>query len=155
MFNCLWVALLVDPRNENTPCRDVFSNSPTPRFKINDDEEQDHFSVFNTPTRGTGGRRVTLNTQQPENDGTSRDACSRDIPPHLAQCEGHKEARGVPQYKQGLFSQRYQNLPPPPPPGGGGPGGGGPGGGGGTDSSDDDDNNDRRHHHEHREACSA
>jgi len=103
-----------------------------------------------------GGRRVTLNTQQPENDGASRDARSRDIPPHLAQREGREEVRGVSRYEQGLFGQRYQNLLPPPPPGrgGGGPGGGGPGGGG-TDSSDDDDDDDRRHHRERREARSA
>jgi len=60
MFDSLWVALLTDPRNENTARGDVFSNSPTPRFtvksKIDDNEEQDRFSVFNTPTRGTGGR---------------------------------------------------------------------------------------------------
>jgi len=145
MFDRLWVALLTDPRNENTLHGDVFSNSLTLRFtvksEIDDDEEQDRFSVFNTPTCGTGGRQVTLNTQQPENDGASRDAHLRDIPPHLAWCEGHEEARGVPRYEQGSFGQRYQNLPPPPPPG---RGGGGPGGGG-TDSSDDDDDNDRRH----------
>jgi len=79
MFNSLWVALLTDPRNENTSRGDVFLNSPTPRFtvksEIDDNEEQDCFSIFNTPTRGTGGRRVTLNTQQPENDGASRDTC--------------------------------------------------------------------------------
>jgi len=127
MFDSLWVALLTDPRNENTSSRDVFSKSPTPRFtvksEINDDEEQDYFSIFNTPTCGMGGRQVMLNTQQPENDGTSRDTRSRDIPPHLTQHEGHEEVREVPQYEQGLFSQRYQNLPPPPPPrrGGGGP----------------------------------
>ena len=151
MFDSLWVALLTDPQNENTVHGDVFSNSPTPRFTVkseidDDDDEQDCFSVFNTPTRGMGGRRVTLNTQQPENDGASRDTHSRDIPPHLARREGCEEARGVPRYEQGSFGQRYQNLPPPPPPGrgGGGPGGGGPGGGG-TDSSDDDDDNDRRH----------
>jgi len=90
MFDSLWVALLTDPRNENTAHGDVFSNSPTPRFtvksEIDDDEEQDCFSIFNTPTRRTGGRRVTLNTQQPENDGASRDA--QDIPPHLARCNG-------------------------------------------------------------------
>ena len=45
---------------------------------------------------------------------------------HLARCEGCEEAREVPQYEQGLFGQRYQNLLPPPPPG---RGGGGPGGG--------------------------
>jgi len=80
MFDSLWVALLTDPRNENTAHGDVFSNSLTPRFtvksEIDDDEEQDRFSIFNTPTHGTGGRRVTLNTQQPENDGASRDARS-------------------------------------------------------------------------------
>ena len=126
MFDNLWVALLMDPRNENTSHRDVFSNGPTPRFTVkskinndndndNDNEEQDCFSIFNTPIHGTGGRRVTLNTQQPENDGASRDACSRDIPPHLARCKGHEEVRGVPQYKQGSFGQRYQNLLPPTP----------------------------------------
>jgi len=56
MFDSLWVALLADPRNENTSCGDVFLNSPTLRFtvksKINDDNEQDRFSVFNTPTHG-------------------------------------------------------------------------------------------------------
>ena len=99
MFDSLWVALLTDPLNENTSCRDVFLKSPTPRFtvksEINNDEEQDRFSVFNTPTRRMGGRRVTLNTQQPENDGASRDTCSRDIPPHLTWCEGREEAREV------------------------------------------------------------
>jgi len=161
MFDSLWVALLTDPQNENTVHGDVFSNSPTPRFTVkseidDDDDEQDCFSVFNTPTRGMGGRRVTLNTQQPENDGASRDTHSRDIPPHLARREGCEEARGVPRYEQGSFGQRYQNLPPPPPPGrgGGGPGGGGPGGGG-TDSSDNDNDNDRRHCRERREACSV
>jgi len=160
MFDSLWVALLTDPRNENTARGDVFSNSPTPRFtvksEIDDDEEQDRFSVFNTPTCGTGGRRVTLNTQQPENDRASRDARLRDIPPHLARRKGREEARGVPRYEQGSLGQRYQNLLPPPPPGrgGGGPGGGGPGGGG-TDSPDDDDDNDRRHRHKHREARSV
>jgi len=73
MFDNLWVALLTDPQNENTLHRDVFSKSPTLRFtvksEIDNDEEQDRFSVFNTPTHGTGGRQVTLNTQQPENDG--------------------------------------------------------------------------------------
>jgi len=100
MFDSLWVALLTDPRNENTLCGDVFPNSPTLRFtvksKIDDDEEQDRFSVFNTPTRGTDGRRVTLNTQQPESDRASRDTRSQDISPHLAQCKGCEEARGVP-----------------------------------------------------------
>jgi len=77
MFNSLWVALLTDPRNENTSHGDVFLNSLTPRFtvksKIDDDEEQDCFSIFNTLTCRMGGRRVSLNTQQPENDGASRD----------------------------------------------------------------------------------
>jgi len=158
MFDSLWVALLTDPQNENTSHRDVFSKSLTPRFtvksKIDDNEEQDCFSIFNTPTRRTGGRRVTLSTQQPENDGASRDACPQDIPPHLTWCEGHEEAREVPQYEQGLFGQRYQNLLPLPPPGreGGGPGGEGPGGGG-TDSSDNDNDDDRRHCRERREVC--
>ena len=147
MFDDLWEALLTDPQHENTSQRDVFSHNPTLRFtvksEINNDEEQDHFTIFNTPTCPTSGRRVTLNTPQTENDGALRDIRSRDILPHLAQCGGHGEAREVPQYEQGLFSQRYQNLPPPPPPGGGG---GGPGGG--SDPSDDNDDN----VHERREA---
>ena len=92
------------------------------------------------------GRWVTLNTQQTENNGALRDIRSWDIPPHLAWHEGCGEAREAPWYEQGLFGQRYQNLPPLLTPGGGG--GGGPGGG--SDPSDDNDD-DRRHCHEHRE----
>jgi len=100
MFDSLWEALLTDPQHENTSQRDVFSNNLTPRFtvksEIDDNKEQDHFSVFNTPTHPTSGRQVTLNTLQTENDGAPRDIRSQDIPPHLAWREGHEETREVP-----------------------------------------------------------